>query len=241
MKLVAIFLMLLANSYALADTVPTISVKGEGEAEVAPDYIRVSAAIVNEDEDTERAKQDVDRRMQKVVDAIASFKIETRDVVFSGASLIPTYEYDKNENEIPTGYRATRTLELKLREVASYEQLIRALVSAGVDEIQPAESGVNDENELKRLALQQAASNAKLNATTIAQTLNVKLGDPIEISDDRLLARAPSERSYIEDLSSIQEIRIAAPSLSNPLVFIPRNIRVTATIWVRFKVLPQDQ
>jgi hypothetical protein len=237
MKLVTFLLMLLSSSHALADIVPSISVRGDGEAEVAPDYVRVSAAIVSDDEDTERAKQDVDRRMQKVVDAMASLNIQARDVVLSGASVTPTYKYDRNENEIPTGYRVTRMLELKLREIASYEKLIQALVSSGVDEIQHAASEMDDDNELKRLALQHAAANAKRNATTVAQALNVKLGDPIEISDERLLAPSPLER-YV---ASLQETQMDARSVSDPLVFIPENIKATATIWVRFKVLPQDR
>src|SRR5262249_40319293 len=104
--------MLLMSSSVLAEPLRSLTVKGEGESEIPPDFVRVRATIEGEGKEPGRVKTDVDERMNKVVDAIASFEIQSRDITFGGADLSQTYKYDKNDNQSPTGYRVTRTLEV---------------------------------------------------------------------------------------------------------------------------------
>ncbi len=91
-------------------------------------------------------------------------------------------------------------------------------------------------------ALQQATANAKGNAAAIAQTLNVGLGSPIDIGEDRLHPRGPFEQAYVRDSRIIEEISVSGSRRGmTPLMFMPKNIKAKATVWVRFELVPDHQ
>jgi uncharacterized protein YggE len=239
MKLAVILITILASAISHAEPLRSITVKGEGEAEVPPDYILVSAVVSGENDDADAAKGDVDMRMKAVLDAIAPLKISDADLSLSGVNLTQTYKYDKNENEVPTGYMVNRAVELKLREISAYEQLVHILVSAGVDGIEHPDAGIDNTNRLKMAALQKASANAAINATAIAETLDIKLGSPIEVGEDHLQPLGSFQQARNDDAHTIQEILIggAEANLFIPMKFTPKNIKAEATVWVRFEVL----
>jgi len=238
MKLITVLLAIVVTAPAFADSPRYISVKGEAEAEAPPDFVRVFASVLADNRDVGPAKQDVDSRMKRVVDALASFEIATADISFSGAAVSQTFKSDKYENETFTGYHVSRTLEVKLRRLENYEQLIHALVAAGVNEIEEPESEVDNKNSLKAAALGAAAQNAKHKAEVIATALQIKLGDPIEIGEDRLLPGKHFEQGLASS-DQIEEIVVSGSrrGIPDPLLFVPENITVRATVWIRFELL----
>ncbi|MBW2494525.1 MAG: SIMPL domain-containing protein [Deltaproteobacteria bacterium] len=238
MKLIALILAMLAATPALAEPLRYITIKGTAESEAPPDFVKIFASILADHRHADRAKQDVDSRMKRVVDAIAGFEIDTGDMSFSGANVNRTFESDKYDNETFTGYHVYRTLEVKLRNLAHYEQFIHALVTAGVDEIGEPESDLDDKNPLKAAALGAAAQNAKRKAEIVAKALEIQLGDPIEIGEDRLFPGKSFEQS-LASRDNIEEILITGEKggISDPLLFVPENIKVWATVWIRFELL----
>jgi len=242
MKAVLFAMTVLMSCSLAAAPIRSITVKGEGESEVTPDFVRLSAMITAEGKDANRTKQDVDQRMTQAVEAIATFDIDSRDVTFGGATVEDAFKYDRNDNEIPTGTVVSRTLEIRLRELSAYEQLVQALLSAGADQISGAESDVDDKNKLKMSALQRAVENAKSNAGTIAESLGVRLGPPLEVGEDRLWPRTQFEQSRADNPQMIEEIVVVASGrgIENPLLFIPKKIRTKATVWVRYEILANE-
>ena len=242
MKALLFVVTILMSCSLAAAPIRSITVKGEGESEVAPDFVRLSATITAEGKDATRTKQDVDRRMRKAVETIATFDIDSRDITFGAVTVEDAFKYDRNDNEIPTGTVVSRTLEVRLRDLSAYEQLVQALVSAGADQISGAESDVDDKNKLKMSALQRAAENAKTNAGAIAESLGVRLGAPLEVGEDRLWPRIQFEQGRADNPQMIQEIVVAATrrGIENPLLFIPKNIRTKATVWVRYEILTNE-
>ncbi len=129
-----------------------------------------------------------------------------------------------------------RDLEIKVRNFKNYELIIQALVDAGVSEIESPESGVDDEAKLKTAALMEATAIARQKAQQIAKGLGVQIGNPYEIGEDRLPSKEPfrQRRAYGNE---IEEIVVTGSRRNyDPLLFVPDNIRVSATVWVSFRI-----
>ncbi len=215
-----------------------ITVKGEGQAEIVPDFVEITATVYSEDKSVALAKQRADAQGRAVIEAIKRFKIAERDLAFSGVAIRRKVEYDRNSNEKMVGFVVNRTLTVKLRKLTQYEVLIEALSRAGITEIRPPLTGVDDEHGLKIAALREATRNAKGKADEVAAGLGVRVGRPYEIGEERLPTRQPVNLRRAQS-EEVTQMRAASPVAGyDPLLFVPENIRVHATVWVSFNIEP---
>ena len=170
-------------------------------------------------------------------DSVKKFQIAPTDIRSSGVSISREYETDRNDNETFKGYQVARALDVKLRKIADYEALAQGLVSAGMEEVERVQVGVDDESKLKLPALAAAAKNARVKAAAVAESLGIRIGLPIEVGEDRLW--------YDKNLVQIApegygEIVVTGSRMktTNLLLFTPRNVEVQAEVWVRFAIEP---
>ena len=219
---------------ALADT-SKITVKGEAEAQLPPDFVTVTASVATEAKNAQKAKEQVDGLARVLVKAIRSFDIKDEDLGFSGIAVEKKYEYDRNENNKFVGYIAEREFEIKLRDFNKYELFVQEISKAGATQIDTPEAGVDDETALKIKALKEATEVARRKAIEIADGLGVKIGKPIEIGENRLPTQKQFEQRYA-DGRIIEEIVVTArrQGQPEPLLFVPSDIVMEATVWVRF-------
>lgn len=215
-----------------------LTVSGEAKVEVPPDFVRIEAVITAKDEQADRAKTDVDKRARQTTQAIRQFGVVDADLTFSGVRVERNFVYDRNNNQTFTGYTVTRTVEIRLRKIEDYEQLVQALVSAGIDELANVQSDVDDKSLLERSALEAAAKVAKRKAQAMAAGLDIKLGLPLEVSENQLMPvhdlrqrQLPAER--------MQEVMVAGSKrgIQDPMLFVPDDIEVRGVVWVRFSIL----
>jgi hypothetical protein len=217
-----------------------ITTKGEATVEVPPEFVKVSMTLMAMGPELQRLKEDVDLRTQRLLASVAELKVSCADIESSGLSVTREYQQDRNDNETLRGYRVSRSVEVKLRALDKYERLAQALIDAKVDEIDNVEVGVDDRSILKQRALVQASRNARNEAQAVATELGVKLGTPLEVSEERLFYRT-ALRERANDRFS--EVVVTGNLQSTPvsvLVFQPRPIEVNATVWARFEILATE-
>ena len=235
---VSLALMVLSGAAANAQTGRLLTVRGEAEVEVPPDFVQLEVLIAADDEDVDEAKSDVDARTRRAIEAIESFAIAEEDLSFSGLRVDRNYEYDRNDNERLIGYSVGRTIEIKLRKFEHYEQLIHMLVEAGIDELEDVRSGVDDKYALERAALEGAAKAAKLKAEAMASGLGIRLGMPVEVGEDRLMPSLTLRQQMAEG-EVLEEVVVTGSrrGIVDPMLFVPANIKVRGVAWVRFEML----
>ena len=232
-------LAVLHSPIATAQTGRFLTVSGEVEIEVPPDFVRLEVLITADDKVADDAKADVDSRTRQAIKAIKSFEIADEDLSFSGLEVERNYDYDRNENERFIGYSVGRTVEIKLRKLDDYEQLVHMLVGAGIDELQDVRSDVDDKSVLERKALEGASRAAKTKAEAMASSLGIGLGLPIEVAEDELrssltLRQRMAKNAMFEEtvvFSSGREISV------DHMLFVPKDIKVRGVVWVRFEIL----
>jgi uncharacterized protein YggE len=214
-----------------------ITTKGEAKVEVPPDFVEVSLTLLAVGPELQRLKEDVDSRTRQLLASAAELKVAGTDIESSGLRVTREYQQDRNDNESLRGYRVSRSVEIRLRAIDQYERLAQAMVDAKVDEIDGVDVGVDDRSALKQRALAEASRNASNEAQAVAAELGVKLGIPLEVSEERLFyLTALRERAS----DRFSEVVVTANLQSTPasvLVFQPRAIEVEATVWARFEIL----
>jgi uncharacterized protein YggE len=238
MRIIAsIALLLAAMGAAAADGF--VTTKGEAKVEVPPDFALLSIHVLAVGSDLEVIKGNVDERTEKVLRAAAAQKIAGADIRSSGIHVEREYETDRNDNEVLKGYKVIREMDIKLRALGSYEEFSQALIDAGIDTLEDIQGGVDDKSALKERAVAAAAKNARTKAQAIASELDITLGSPIEVGEDRLWFNLPLTQRAGDDYREVVVTgsrRIAGTPIAS-IVFTPHNIEVDATVWVRFAIV----
>ncbi|MDX1498123.1 MAG: SIMPL domain-containing protein, partial [Salinisphaeraceae bacterium] len=80
------------------------------------------------------------------------------------------------------GYVVTRQLQVDLRDLDKLGPLMTRAVQAGVNQVNPPQFRATKQRDLQRQALARAAADAKANAQALANSLDVKLGDVLQIN-----------------------------------------------------------
>ena len=229
--------LLLLSLEVVASEQALITVKGEATTEFPPDFVRIDVTVSSVEKSIDEAKTDVDARARSLMDAMKPFDIDDVDLAFSGVEIGRHYEYDRNDNSKLVGYEVSRSVEIKIRDLNSYEALVETLARSGASEIGSPAADVDDRHRLKTLALKEATLNAKLKANEIASGLGVSVGRPFEVGEDRLPSQMPFSQRRARG-SQIEEIVLTASraGVKDPLLFVPENIKVSATVWVSFEI-----
>ena len=74
-------------------------------------------------------------QMDKVMAAIRAAGIAERDIQTSGINLNPQYKYAENQPPTITGYQASNTVNLKVRDIAKLGKVLDALVASGANQV----------------------------------------------------------------------------------------------------------
>ena len=186
--LLAAFAMTAAPATALAQAAPAsdgtlLSVSSRAEARKAPDIATFSAGVVTQAADGNAALRQNAEQMNRVLAAIKAAGVADKDVQTSGISLNPQYRYEENQPPRITGYQASNTVNVKLREVAKMGKVLDALVASGANQVNGPSFGIDDPEPLYAQARLDALKQAQARADAYARALGLKVRRIISISE----------------------------------------------------------
>jgi uncharacterized protein YggE len=175
---------------ARAQSVPTIpsdatllSVSAQAEARRAPDIATISAGVVTQAADGNTAMRQNAEQMNRVLAAVKAAGVADRDVQSSGINLNPQYRYEENQPPRITGYQASNTVTVKLRDVAKMGKVLDALVASGANQINGPSFGIDDPEPLNDQARTEALKRAQARAATYADTLGLRVRRIVSIGE----------------------------------------------------------
>ncbi|MBO1749540.1 SIMPL domain-containing protein [Stenotrophomonas indicatrix] len=193
--------LLLALSLALgasmtahaAPSLPSIAAAAEGtllnisanaEATRVPDVASLSAGVVTQAADGNSAMRQNAQQMDKVLAAIKAAGIAERDVQTSGVSLNPQYRYADNEAPKITGYQASNTVSLKVRDIAKLGKVLDALAAQGANQINGPQFEIDQPEPVYDEARLAALKKAQARAQTYANSLGLQVRRIVSISEN---------------------------------------------------------
>ena len=220
--LLAAFAMTAAPATALAQAAPAsdgtlLSVSSRAEARKAPDIATFSAGVVTQAADGNAALRQNAEQMNRVLAAIKAAGVADKDVQTSGISLNPQYRYEENQPPRITGYQASNTVNVKLREVAKMGKVLDALVASGANQVNGPSFGIDDPEPLYDRARLDALKAARARAETYAGALGVRVRRIVSISEGGAAMPSPMPRMAMMKAEAYDSTPVAAGESSVPV------------------------
>lgn len=165
-----------------------LQISAHGESHRTPDVAEMSAGVVTQNVDANTAMRENASRMAAVVAALKKAGVADRDIQTSSIGLSPQYNYRENQPPTITGYQASNTVNVRLREIGKAGDVLDALVKQGANQVSGPTFRIDKPqtaiDEARREAVQQARAHADLyaDATGLKVRRIVSMSESAEVT-----------------------------------------------------------
>lgn len=214
MKLLITFILL--NSLTLFSQEKYITVEANASVDLPANQIVFTINLGSEDTNPKTAFDKHKEREKNLLSVIKEFGVPDSNINFSLLNINPV-NFERGENRFITN----QIVNILLTDINDYESFQIALLSNGIFNF----SGQFSSSELeegKKEALAEALKKAEAEGKILAENINKKLGEVIEIES--------GSGNIIYDRSFTMEKR-------SGLINIPQFVQVNANVKVKFKLI----
>ena len=201
-----------------------ISVSGQGTVTVKPDVAIITLGVEKTDADAAKARKANNEAMDKVLAAVKAQGVAADDIQTTNFNIFPVY--DEKGQKI-TGYRVYNTVSVKVKKLDTLGAVLTAATDAGANTSYGVSFDVLDRTAAYNEALAQAMGKAKARADKMAETLGVKIGTVLSISESSSYS-GPVRGMPEEQMDSAKGINV--PTASGQL-------DVTASVSVVYEIV----
>ena len=234
---VAVTLVLAAIVGAFAQEHPSVSalpnsvyVGADGKFEAVPDTAQIQMNVAAQDESSQAAYQRASKDVEQVRQVLRANGLDPKGATVGFFSVQPLYEWKPKQRVI--GYRVTTDITLKLKEFSKIGTITQQLADANVSETQTLNYILENMDEAKNHAVEDAYRRARNSADTIARASGRVLGDlsyaSVDTFENARIVVPRMARAMTAGLSSAP----AAPTEE----FSPQNVTVTAHVNALFNL-----
>lgn len=222
--LIALLFTVLTQSQEIKP-IPQINVTGEGKIKTAPDQVTILATVENKGTNAKEVKKLNDQQMETVLKFVKSMNLAPADYRTKRVSLNPQYDYEKKKHT----YNATQTIEILLRDLSKYDELMEGLVDNGINRID------NVTFQSSKLAVYQsdarklAMKDAKMKAEEYVSVVGQKVGAAITITDN-------TQTYYPQPVYAMKSMAMEGDSAAPRQTLAAGEIEITANVNVSFKL-----
>ena len=208
----------------------TITVVGEGIARVSPDKAVVRFGIVTRDEDPEEARRKNAEASRAAMNVVREIIEDDSEMRLENLRLEPAREYDpENRRWVDLGFEAVRDVVVDVRDLDQLPTLVARVVQSGANRLHSVTYELEDQDEVRNMALERALNNAREKATLMASVLGNSIGRVLRISEQGAGMPIPIMRDAM--MESYAMAKAAEPE---PEAYAPGEIEVRSNVEVVF-------
>lgn len=171
----------------------TITVVGRGEVKVKPEVANTTVGVEALAPTVDAAMEDAQKRMDAVLAALEKLGIATKDIQTSNFSI--NFERTGSPMPVPAGgtktqasqpegfYRVSNMVQITIRDLDQVANVIDEAVKAGANNVWGINFGLDDTDALEEQAREDAVTNARARAESLAKLTGVTVGDVVSISE----------------------------------------------------------
>jgi uncharacterized protein YggE len=164
-------------------TVPQIVTAAAAEVRVSPDKATVSIGVQSRATTAAAAANLNAQKQRAVIDAIKAKGVPAEQISTSNYNVMPETVYDREGKAAPQtrSYLVMNTVNVDLRRIDLVGPTIDAALTAGANQVNSLQFGVQNADSARRAALTQAVVKARADADAIARAAGGSLGSLIEV------------------------------------------------------------
>lgn len=160
-----------------------ITVTGDADVRVAPDEVSITFGVESGDKDIAAAARHNAEQVQRVVALAKEFKVDAKDIGTDQITLEKQMEYVNGKNQFKE-FVARRTISIRLKNLARFEELLIAEMRSGATSIQGAAFCTSELRKHRDAARAQAIKAAAEKAVDMARGLGQRVGKPHTITEN---------------------------------------------------------
>ncbi len=216
---------LLAAWPLAAQQAPTVVARGQGSVSLAPSHAQVHFTVESRARTAAEAAAENDTKAAALLDQLRGLDRALDSVKVTSVSLHPTE--DRQRREI-TGYLASATVSLLVRDLARLAEVYDVAIGAGVSRLGQI-SFMSDSTEAARAqAIAAAFENAKADAAALAAAAGASLARIVTVGIDGPGAMPTRVFSQAAAMDMVENIVTVAPD--------PQDVVVTAAVSVTWEL-----
>ncbi|MET3809834.1 SIMPL domain-containing protein [Arthrobacter sp. UYEF3] len=168
----------------MTETSRSLSVTGSGTAEAAPDLLLLSIGVECRRPGVDAAYGDAARASSAITAVLREHGVPDPDITSSGLNLRAEVSWQEGRGQLISGYLASSTLAVRLRDLAAASGLIAAAVAAGGDDVRlnGLEFGFAHPAAVQARAREAAWNDARTAAEHFASLAGARLGRAISVT-----------------------------------------------------------
>src|SRR5579864_2512735 len=207
----------------------TVYVGAEGKFESAPDTAQIQFNIFAQNDTSQAAYQGASKNVEQLRQVLRANGIDPKAANIGFLSVQPVYEYRPKQRLI--GYRVSTDVTLKLKDFAKVGPITQQLADANVSETQTLSYTLENIDEAKNKAVEDAYRRARNSAETLARSSGRTLGELSYASVDTF----ESPRIVMPHMArSMSAMAAATPGPTEE--FTPQMVTVTAHVNALFNL-----
>jgi uncharacterized protein len=173
----------------------TIYVGADGKFEAAPDTAVITFGISAQENTSRDAYARAAQASQQIRDLLSKNGIDPKSAEIGYFSLQPVYDY-KNPKRKLIAYRGNSTVTLKLKDFTKVAPILQGLADLDVTDNQQVSYVLDNIDEGKVKASQDALQRAKQQAAAVATTGGRSLGEMVYVSVDTFEPPRPMPMAF---------------------------------------------
>lgn len=195
---VAAIVIVALNVADIDDQQDRFTVSATGKVFAKPDIANLTVGFKTETKDTAaEAVEENSEKMNEIIKALKKLDIESKDIKTTNYNLNPVYDWTQNEGQRLKGYEVSQNVTIKIRDLDNIGEAIAKTTEQGANQVGNISFTIDDEDELKAQARDEAIEEAKVKAKEIAKKTGMKLGKIVNVYENEVYY---PETRYINDM-----------------------------------------
>ena len=208
----------------------SVYVGADGKYESVPDTAQIQFNVSVQDDTSQVAFQRASKNVEQVRQVLRANGIDPKAANVGFLSVQPVYDR-KDPRQRVIGYRVTTDVTLKLKDFSKVGPITQQLAEANVSETQTLNYTLENMDEAKNHAVEDAYRRARSSADTLARASGRTLGELSYASVDTFENRVIMPQHMARSMSAMAS---AAPAPTEE--FSPQTVNVTAHVNALFNL-----
>jgi len=201
----------------------TVFVSADGKFESVPDTAQLQFSVSVQETTSSAAYQGASKDVEQVRQVLHANGLDPKAATVGFFSVQPVYEWKPKQHVV--GYRVTTDITLKLKDFSKVGPITQQLADANVSETQTLNYTLENIDDAKNRAVEDAYRRAKNSAETLAHASGRAIGDLSYASVDTFENVRPMMSRMARPMATMAS---SAPAPTED--FTPQNVTVTAHV-----------
>lgn len=163
----------------------TVSVSAAGKYSMEPDMATINLGVESFGKSAGSTQKENRAQVQKVLSTLEASGVKKNDIKNTWYNIYPQYDYTDASQRKLTGFSASQSMTVVVRDLNKVSDLLDKLTDNGVTSINGVDYSVSKQDSAIDKAREIAVKNAATKAAKIAQLYGKKIGEVISVSESQ--------------------------------------------------------